>query len=955
MKVKSIFVLLPLLLIAFVPQTAESISVMSIDLGSEFMKVAIVKPGIPMEIVLNKESRRKTPLVVSLRGIEREFGELAMQQAIKNPKTAYLFVTQILAKSLDSPAVKSYSERFPFYDIREDSETKTIYFQHDENTKYTPEELLAMILDYARELAADFGESAIDAAVITVPSYFNQAERKAVLRAAEIVQLKVLQLINSNTAAGINYGVFRRKDFNNTATSLMFFDMGSTGTVATVVSYQLVKAKDDYEANPQMTIRGIGFDQTLGGNQFTMRLAKHLAKIFLQQTKKDVFTNPKATLKLYKEAERVKNVLSANADHQAQVEGLMDDVDFKTRVTREEFENLCTDLFGRVKATIEDALKISEVTHEELTSVILVGGGTRIPKIQDEILKASQKQELGKNLNTDEAPALGAVYQAAFASKGYKVKKFYIKDYNVYPIVVDFERHVEPEEENKEQTTVRRVLFDKTNQYPQKKVMTFNKHTSDFSFRINYGDLSFLRENNFQRIGSLNLTQVSLKTVQEVFKKHANEESKGIKVHFRLDDSGILRLDKIDVTFERAGGESEQEESTLSKIGNKISSFFGGLNEENSKEETQQGSEDSQTESTTPAPETTTPVPPSTENATNQTNANNTTATPADQTAPVKNATVNLTLLREDIKYDAVDLDLIELNKDLLDGSRSKLQLIKEKEKEKRKKAAAINSLEAFIFDTRDRLSQDEFVKCSTEEERDKISQKLTEVDNWLMDADNSVETKEYNDRLNELKSVSREVFFRINEKKLRPKKLDELKETMNKSLEFFNNVQNLTGEDQPLTKVEVTALEKLINSTKEWRIKMINEQAKVLDNQQPKLLSTDVQEKLDALRREVSYLVSKIKYFRPKTKKPVTHKPTGEPTSPSNSTTSEKKPTADQEEATTQAPATDDQRSEFDKEEIDDKQFAQDIFDKFDKENQEETSTNDADAQQEPTPNPEL
>ena len=132
--------------------------------------------------------------------------------------------------------------------------------------------------------AKNIKESAIDAAVITVPSYFNQAERKAVLRAAEIVQLKVLQLINSNTAgnfkpnrkkrdslnfenliyffskfkAGINYGVFRRKDFNNTATSLMFFDMGSTGTVATVVSYQLVKAKDDYEANPQMTIRGIG-------------------------------------------------------------------------------------------------------------------------------------------------------------------------------------------------------------------------------------------------------------------------------------------------------------------------------------------------------------------------------------------------------------------------------------------------------------------------------------------------------------------------------------------------------------------------------------------------------------------------------------------------------------------------------------------------------------------------
>lgn len=127
-----------------------------------------------------------------------------MSQAIKNPKTAYLFLTQILAKSLDSPAVKAYREKYPFYDIRENPETKTIYFQHDETTTYTPEELLAMILDYARELAADFGEQAIDAAVITVPPYFNQAERKAVLRAAEIVNLKVLQLINSNTAGELS-------------------------------------------------------------------------------------------------------------------------------------------------------------------------------------------------------------------------------------------------------------------------------------------------------------------------------------------------------------------------------------------------------------------------------------------------------------------------------------------------------------------------------------------------------------------------------------------------------------------------------------------------------------------------------------------------------------------------------------------------------------------------------
>ncbi len=362
-------ILIKIILIAFAPQMTESIAVISIDLGSEFMKIGIVKPGVPMEIVLNKESRRKTPLAVSLRGLEREFGSLALSQSIKKPKTAYLYLTTLLAKPLDSPAVKSYREKYPFYEIKENPETKTVYFQHDENTTYTPEELLAMILDHARELAADYAEQSVDAAVISVPVYFNQAERKAVLQAAELAGLKVLQLLNTNTAAGLNYGVFRRKDFNTTGSTIMFFDMGSTATTATIATFHLIKQKDDYEANPQMVIRGVGFDPTLGGQAFTMRLAQHMAKQFKATTKKDVFTNPKALIKLYKEADRVKSVLSANADHMAQIEGLMDDIDFKLKVTRKELEEMCADLYERVKNPINDAFKLAEMIHVSFSKI----------------------------------------------------------------------------------------------------------------------------------------------------------------------------------------------------------------------------------------------------------------------------------------------------------------------------------------------------------------------------------------------------------------------------------------------------------------------------------------------------------------------------------------------------------------------------------------------------------
>ena len=262
----------------------------------------------------------------------------------------------------------------------------------------------------------------------------------------------------------------------------------------------------------------------------------------------------------------------------AQVESLMDDVDFKAKVTREEFEAMCADLFERVKVPVNDAIKAAEVLQDELTTVILVGGSTRIPKVQDELLKATKKKELGKNLNTDEAPALGAVYQCAYQSKGYKVKKFHIKDVNAFPIVVDFERFVDENESAAASASpkIRRVLFDRLNPFPQKKVMTFSKHTKNFEFSVNYGDLSLYGDYIAKSTGSLNISQVSLKGVEDVFQKHVNEESKGIKVHFRLDESGILNLDKIDVTFEKT---SEPEESTLSKIGSKISSFFGSSDE----------------------------------------------------------------------------------------------------------------------------------------------------------------------------------------------------------------------------------------------------------------------------------------------------------------------------------------------------------------------------------------
>nr|CAD7437963.1 unnamed protein product [Timema bartmani] len=442
-------------LAAFLVPKTYAVAVMSVDLGSEWMKIAIVSPGVPMEIALNKESKRKTPVTIAFRDGERTFGEDATTVAVRFPKNSYSYLLDLLGKKLDNPVVKLFQKRFPYYELVADPERGTVLFQHDSETQYSVEELVGMLLHQAQEFAQDSAGQAINDAVIIVPGFFNQAERSAMLQAADLAGLKVLQLMNDYTAVALNYGIFRRKDFNETAQYIMFYDMGATSTTATVVSYQLVKTKERgfIETNPQLSVLGVGYDRFLGGLEIQLQLRDYLGRKFneLKKTPNDVFKNPRALAKLFKEAGRLKNVLSANADHYAQVEGLLDDIDFRMQV-------------------------------------ILVGAGTRVPKVQEKLTEFVQI-ELGKNINTDEAAALGAAYKAADLSNGFKVKKFVTKDSVLFPIQVVFERDMEGLSTPKQ---VKRTLFGYTNPYPQKKLLTFNKHQDDFSFNVNYADLEHL-------------------------------------------------------------------------------------------------------------------------------------------------------------------------------------------------------------------------------------------------------------------------------------------------------------------------------------------------------------------------------------------------------------------------------------------------------------------------------
>ncbi|XP_060818511.1 hypoxia up-regulated protein 1 isoform X2 [Bombus pascuorum] len=871
-KLNMSIIWLLLITIASFIDYSNGVAVMSIDMGSESMKVAIVSPGVPMEIALNKESKRKTPVTIAFRNGERSFGEDAQVVGIRSPQNSFSYILDLLGKSIDNPMVELYKKRFPYYHIISDDERKTIAFRLDENTTYTPEELLAQILHKGKEFAENSAGQKISEAVITVPGFFNQIERRALVQAADLAGIKVLQLINDYTAVALNYGIFRSKEINDTAHYVMFYDMGASSTTATIVSYQNVKTKEKgfVETNPHVTILGVGYDRILGGLEVQIRLQHHLAKEFdaLNKTTSSVFSNSRAMAKLFKEAGRVKNVLSANTDHFAQIEGLIEEHDFRLQVTRDKLEELCADLFERVANPIKIALKTSGLTMDVMSQVVLVGAATRMPKIQEH-LSQYLTVELSKNINTDEAAALGAVYKAADLSKGFKVKKFVTKDAVLFPIHIVFDRTVDNRVKQ-----VKKSLFSKMNPYPQKKIITFNKYTENFQFHINYAELDYLSPNEIAVIGNFNLSTITLSGINEALDKHAKDgaESKGIKAHFAMDESGILNLVNVELVSEKSSSTPDEEEGTFSILGSTISKLFAGSEdkdgktEESLKEDTKPVHEEPEYSDLKKEPED------KTKKKNESTVAEDKTVNKTEKVEKEKEKKPTIITIKEPIKADEIKLGSQILSGNKLVESREKLHRLDVYDFEKTKRETALNNLETFIIDAQQKLESEEYAAAATSQEAENILKACSEISEWLYEDGFSVTAEIYEEKLSQLQKLTNDVYERVYEHRERPEVLKGMASMLNGSTTFLNNMRNLSLSSEIFTQVEIETLEKVINETQEYYDTIIKSFAETALYETVKYKVRDIANKLALLDREVKYLINKAKIWRPKQESATNH-----------------------------------------------------------------------------------
>ncbi|XP_030379485.1 hypoxia up-regulated protein 1 [Scaptodrosophila lebanonensis] len=858
-------------------QSANAAAVMSVDLGTEWMKVGVVSPGVPMEIALNRESKRKTPAILAFRDGMRTFGEDAQTIGIREPSAAYGYLLDLLGKTIDNPIVDLYRKRFPYYDIVGDLKRNTVVFKRGDDETFSVEELIAQMLVKAKEFAQESTQQPIAECVLTVPGYFGQAEREALLAAAQLANLKVLQLINDYAAVALNYGVFHRGEINETAQYFLFYDMGAYKTSAAVVSYQLVKDKQTKETNPVVQVLGVGFDRTLGGLEIQLRLRDYLADEFnaLKKTKTDVKSSPRALAKLFKEAGRLKNVLSANNDHYAQIENLIEDNDFKLQVTREKLEELCADLWPRATKPLEQALASSNLSLDVINQVILFGGGTRVPRVQ-ETIKALIKQELGKNLNADESATMGAVYKAADLSAGFKVKKFVVKDAVLYPLQVAFERDPGDGAAVKH---VKRSLFALMNPYPQKKVITFNKHTDDFEFFVNYGDLERYTPEEVAAIGSLNITRVELKQVKELLEKSKKEsvDNKGIKAYFYLDDSGIFRCTGVEYVYDKQKlVEEGDEDSTLAKLGSTISKLFTKDGEKASdnadaskKDQDQEQEEQATGDDGSKSESSKRQASDAEEQAQNK----------PDESKPEteknkekeKNETIKLVTIKTPVVHSTHLQFAPPLSGAAYDSSQVKLQAINKAEEHRVRLESAFNALESHIIEVQQKLDEEQYGSCATDAEKEKLLSECSTLSEWLYEDHENPVPELYEDKLTQLKKLSNVFLARHWEHEERPEAIKALKGMIDGADKFLLTARNLTKDINPdkdvFTQVEIDTLIKVISETNEWVETEKAAQNKLKRNAEVRLTVKDITEKMALLDREVKYLVNKIKIWKPKAK----------------------------------------------------------------------------------------
>uniref|UniRef100_A0A6C0ELS1 Uncharacterized protein n=1 Tax=viral metagenome TaxID=1070528 RepID=A0A6C0ELS1_9ZZZZ len=373
-----------------------------IDLGTTNSCVGVWKNG-NVDIIANDQGNRTTPSYVAFTESERLIGEAAKNQAAMNPRNTVFDAKRLIGRRYDDPTVQTDMKLWPFTVIDKVGKPVIQVEYKNEKKQFSPEEISSMVLTKMKNVAETYIGSEVTEAVITVPAYFNDSQRQATKDAGAIAGLKVLRIINEPTAAAIAYGLERKTDEER---NVLIFDCGGGTHDVSLLCIE----------NGVFEVKATGGDTHLGGSDLDNVLVDHFIKEFKRKFKKDISDSERALKRLRMACERAKHTLSSATQANVEIDSLYDGVDFNSVLTRARFENLCGEYFRRCLAPVDRVLKDANVSKSDVHDVVLVGGTTRIPKLQEMLTKYFNGREPCQSINPDEAVAYGATVQAAILS-----------------------------------------------------------------------------------------------------------------------------------------------------------------------------------------------------------------------------------------------------------------------------------------------------------------------------------------------------------------------------------------------------------------------------------------------------------------------------------------------------------------------------------------------------------